>query len=143
MSRRGGRTAPGTSTAPTASTSTRAKKSSWLVGDRSSLLLDGDGAVRRHHLAARVRELGFAHGPHADLRLHPPRGPLLSRLRLRHRDRRRDAARALPVGTGFRSNLARRKEMSFTPEAILALLATAASLVAFLLMLQESLALRV
>ena len=32
--------------------------------------------------------------------------------------------------------------MRFTPEAILSLIATAASLVAFLLMLQESLALR-
>ena len=32
--------------------------------------------------------------------------------------------------------------MKFTPEAILSLIATAASLVAFLLMLQESLALR-
>jgi hypothetical protein len=33
--------------------------------------------------------------------------------------------------------------VTFTPEAILALIATAGSLVAFLLMLQESLALRV
>lgn len=32
--------------------------------------------------------------------------------------------------------------MTFTPEAVIALIATAASLVAFLLMLQESLALR-
>jgi VIT1/CCC1 family predicted Fe2+/Mn2+ transporter len=33
--------------------------------------------------------------------------------------------------------------MTFTPEAILSLIATAAALVAFLLMLQESLALRI
>jgi hypothetical protein len=46
------------------------------------------------------------------------------------------------VGPGARTRVAGAEEMILTPESILSLIATAASLVAFLLMLQESLALR-
>jgi len=45
------------------------------------------------------------------------------------------------VGPGFGPHVA-GKQVTFTPEAIIALIATAGSLVAFLLMLQESLAIQ-
>jgi hypothetical protein len=47
------------------------------------------------------------------------------------------------VGTGLRPHVAGgTKELNFRPEAILSLVATAFSLVAFLLMLEEAIALR-
>ena len=46
------------------------------------------------------------------------------------------------MGLPGRRDLAWRQELNFTPDAILALIATAASFVAFLLMLQEAIAIR-
>ena len=46
------------------------------------------------------------------------------------------------MGSGVWPHLAGAQAVRFTPEAILSLIATGASLAAFLLMLQESLALR-
>jgi hypothetical protein len=46
------------------------------------------------------------------------------------------------VGPGVRANIARRQaEVNFSAEAILSLIATAGTFIAFLLMLQESIAL--
>jgi hypothetical protein len=45
------------------------------------------------------------------------------------------------VGTGLRAHLAGQEAVTFTPDAVIALLATAFSLVATLLMLQETIAL--
>src|SRR5438132_873869 len=110
---------------------------------RQPLFVDGHRFVRGDHAPARVRELGAAHGPKTHLRLHPARGPLVSGLRVRRGGGDRDHDRPLPVGIGLRPDLARRhEEMTFTADAILSLIATAFSLVAFLLMLQEALALR-
>lgn len=45
------------------------------------------------------------------------------------------------MGTGLRAHLAGQEAVTFTPDAVIALLATAFSLVATLLMLQETIAL--
>lgn len=46
------------------------------------------------------------------------------------------------MGPGERRGIARRQKVNFTPDAILALIATAGSLIAFLLMLEEAVAIR-
>jgi hypothetical protein len=45
------------------------------------------------------------------------------------------------VGTGLRAHVAGQEAVTFTPDAVIALLATAFTLVATLLMLQETIAL--
>src|SRR2546423_138708 len=100
---------------------------------RQPVFVDGDRAFRSHHAPALLRELGAAHRARADYGFHSPRGPLLSRHRVRDRSRDRDPARPFPVGTGLRPDVPCGTEMTFTPEAILSLIATGASLIAFLL----------
>src|SRR2546429_1124448 len=108
---------------------------------RQHLFLDRDRAVRRHHASARLRELGLAHQPHAHHRLHPARDPRVPGVRVRHRGGLRDPRRALSMATRIRPDVARGQEVSFSVDAILSLIATLVSLMVFLLMLEESLAL--
>src|SRR6266704_126507 len=101
------------------------------------------GAVRGDLPASRVRELGFDHQPHANHRLHPAGRARPPRLGLHRCGDGRDSPRPLPVGPCPRQDLAWwRAAMTFTPEVILSLIATAGVGIAFLLMLQESIALR-
>src|SRR2546428_222039 len=85
---------------------------------------------------------GAPHRQQAALRVHPARGPLVSRIRVGHRGRDRRPAGSLPVGPRLRPRLAAGEIVTFNAPAILSIIATIASLIAFLLMLQESLALR-
>src|SRR5258708_34237855 len=128
--------------------STRARRS-WSHGgdharrDRQRHVVAGHGAVRRDHGVAGLRKLGAPHQSQADHRLHPPGGALVPRLCVRDRDRGGHFVGSLPVVSGLRQDIAGASAgMKFSPEAIISLIATAFALVAFLLMLQESIALR-
>lgn len=46
------------------------------------------------------------------------------------------------MGSGARGGFARQQAVKFTPDAFLSLIATAAALIAFLLMLEETIAIR-
>src|SRR5205807_1805634 len=110
---------------------------------RRHLFGDRDRVLRRDLPVARIRVLGPAHRAAADQRLRPRHRPCLPGLGVRHLDSVGDAAGPLPLGSRPGSNLAFRRprmNLQFNPPAILSLIFTVLALVAFLLMLQETLA---
>src|SRR5438094_9042902 len=107
--------------------------------------MDGHRVLRRDLSAARLRNLGAVHRPHADLRLHPARCALLSRHCLRHRGRDRDPARAFPVWSGHAQDLSLGDPASVTTTTaseVLSRIVTPVALLAFLVALQDPLTLR-
>src|SRR5438874_5646251 len=107
---------------------------------RQPFLLARDGVLLRGIPAAGVRELGAAEQPHADQRVRTARGPLLPGLRVRPGRRGRHPGRPLPVGPGRRTRATEVAAMTLDAPAVLSLIATAGAFVAFLVMLQESIA---
>src|SRR5450756_1516024 len=142
-------TAISMSMARTASSSTPGRRS-WSHGgehanrDGQSLFVAGDGALRRDHSPARVRELRPGNESQADHRLRSAGHSLLPGRGVCDRGRDRHPPGPFPLGPGLRPHVTcRSTEVNFSPEAILSLIATAFTLIAFLLMLEESIALRV
>src|SRR5260370_1569281 len=117
----------------------------WPCDDSAEqpVLLAGHRPGRGALPAPRLRELGAHHQPHPHHRLLEARGARPPRMGVRNRSRDRHPPRALPLGPGPRPDVAGSgTDMSLTPEAILALIATAGVGIAFLLMLEEAIALR-
>src|SRR5258708_21038224 len=117
----------------------------WSCDDSAEqpVLLAGHRPVRGALPAPRLRELGDHHPPHPHHRLREARGARPPRMGVRNRSRDRHPPRALPLGPGPRPDVAGRgTDMNLTPEAILALIATSGVGIAFLLMLEEAIALR-
>src|SRR5437588_2718765 len=85
--------------------------------------------------------MGAVHKPRADHRLRSPGCPLLSGLCVRDRGRHRNPAGTLLVGSRNGQDLT-HGPAAMNAGALLSLIATIGSAIAFLLMLEESLALR-
>src|SRR5712692_653316 len=117
----------------------------WACDDcaEQPLLMARHCPVRGALPAPRLRELGDHHAPHADHRLYTARCARPPRVGVCRLSRDRHPSRALPVGPRSRPDVTiGRPAVNLSPDAILALITTAGVGIAFLLMLEEAIALR-